>query len=219
MINFPKTIDDKIEDPVVLPRKKYDELLRKASYDEDTDLLKKARFEDLYRHDLDVARRSVQNGASSNNMSLLYFDINELKYVNDTYGHEVGTDLLIEFADLLKIYFRRESDVKARIGGDEFAVLLPQTDFESARQKSKKLRKVALRLGISVSVGVANYSMSVEDPVVDGRYVRSFYEVARELKEKADANLYHNKDQMHRLINHKKFYDRRFKDSEQQVAA
>lgn len=220
MSSFPKSIDEAVGGKVVLSTEEYEDLLRRASYDARTGLFNAERFDDQYRRDLDGARRSIQKGADRDNLSLLIIDINNLKYVNDTYGHEVGHDLLREVADLLKLYFRRESDTKARIGGDEFGVILPQTDFESARQIAYEVRRVALHLGISISIGVANYALSVNDPVEAGRYVRSFDEISRELREKADADLYRNKEQMHRLIDHKKFYDARFKkDPVEQVAA
>ena len=211
MMKFPRSIDEKVDDMVVLSRQQYEDLQRRASNDSLTGLLNAGRFDEQYRHDLDVARRSIQNGASKDSLSLILIDINHFKYVNDTYGHLVGDDLLREVADLLNLYFRRDSDTKARTGGDEFSVILPQTDIESARQKAYELRKIALHLGISISVGVANYALSVHDPIVDGNYVRYFHEISRELKEKADDDLYRNKKQMHRLINHDKFYDARYK--------
>jgi diguanylate cyclase (GGDEF)-like protein len=60
---------------------------------------------------------------------VLFFDLDGLKTVNDTLGHEIGSTLLVNFANLLKITFR-QSDVIARLGGDEFAVVALSNDTD-----------------------------------------------------------------------------------------
>ena len=67
-------------------------------------------------------------------MTIWYFDLDGLKRVNDTLGHDVGSALLVEFADLLRNNFRH-SDLIARLGGDEFAVISKQSDLGSALQR------------------------------------------------------------------------------------
>ena len=65
--------------------------------------------------------------------SLVFFDINEFKKVNDTFGHQEGDRALVAFADQMKQTFR-DSDVIARLGGDEFVVLLTNTTIDLARE-------------------------------------------------------------------------------------
>ena len=65
-------------------------------------------------------------------LALLFLDLDEFKDVNDTYGHKVGDQLLIEIAEKLKEVVRRENDTIARIGGDEFLILL--TDISQRSQ-------------------------------------------------------------------------------------
>lgn len=62
---------------------------------------------------------------------LLFFDINDFKQINDTYGHSEGDEALVRIARVLRTTFR-ESDVKARIGGDEFAILAIAADAKAA---------------------------------------------------------------------------------------
>ncbi len=72
-------------------------------------------------------------------LSLLLIDIDHFKSFNDTYGHQVGDFILIEFSKTLKKHIRRY-DVLARYGGEEFAIILPETSTEDALVVSEKLR-------------------------------------------------------------------------------
>jgi len=70
--------------------------------------------------------------------SVIYFDLDDLKGINDRYGHAAGDAVLAEVARRLSEHVR-ESDVVGRMGGDEFAVALAQADLESARAKAQAL--------------------------------------------------------------------------------
>jgi diguanylate cyclase (GGDEF)-like protein len=106
-------------------------------------------------------------------MSCLMLDIDWFKRLNDTYGHELGDRVLVQLADLLRRE-QRAMDVLARLGGEEFLVLLPETGIRGARIYAERiLRKVgAATLGtaqhpvqITVSVGIATYpDERVTDP-------------------------------------------------------
>ncbi|BCW98930.1 MAG: diguanylate cyclase response regulator [Armatimonadota bacterium] len=96
-------------------------------------------------------------------VSLLLFDIDRFKSVNDTYGHVAGDDLLRELADVLRPNIREE-DVLARYGGEEFVMLLPSIPVDSAVMTAERVRElVAMHefhcdghpLRITVSIGVA----------------------------------------------------------------
>lgn len=112
-------------------------------------------------------------------LSLLLMDLDSFKKVNDNYGHEVGDFVLKAFAQLCKEALRR-SDSLSRIGGEEFTILLPMTNWEGARQLAEQIRtKVAAHdfyiesvnchLNISVSIGVSSLTdkkQSVKDLLV-----------------------------------------------------
>jgi diguanylate cyclase (GGDEF)-like protein/PAS domain S-box-containing protein len=94
-------------------------------------------------------------------ISLLSVDVDGLKFVNDTQGHPAGDELLRALARALRASFR-QSDVLARVGGDEFVAVLPRTDAATTREMMSRLRqsitKVNLDRGdtpLSVSVGAA----------------------------------------------------------------
>lgn len=79
--------------------------------------------------------------------SLLMFDIDHFKNFNDTYGHQLGDEVIREVARLTRL-FARETDFAGRYGGEEFAVLLPDTPVEGAYQFAERLRKAIAALQI-----------------------------------------------------------------------
>jgi diguanylate cyclase (GGDEF)-like protein len=97
-------------------------------------------------------------------LSLVVFDIDHFKRVNDTYGHLAGDSLLRQIAGAVKARLRRE-DLFARVGGEEFAVLLPEITVEGARITAEKIRGIvestsfrheATSIPCTVSLGVAS---------------------------------------------------------------
>jgi diguanylate cyclase (GGDEF)-like protein len=97
-------------------------------------------------------------------MSIFYADLDDLKKINDTFGHEEGDVALVEAAALLREAFR-DSDIIARLGGDEFAVLTIDVAEGKAATLARRLReKIAARnsrpgqeYAISFSLGTARY--------------------------------------------------------------
>jgi diguanylate cyclase (GGDEF)-like protein len=92
--------------------------------------------------------------------AILLLDMDQLKKINDTHGHLVGSRALIRLADILRLHCR-EIDVAARYGGDEFVIVLPEAGSEAAlnvaQRIAQRLRNDGQRPQISVSVGVAVY--------------------------------------------------------------
>ncbi len=118
-------------------------------------------------------------------IGLIIFDLDGLKLVNDTFGHEQGDNLLVRTAELIQSCFREE-DIVARIGGDEFAVLIKETDVEAMEEavarvyeKVSKLKMLSQRIPLSVSSG---YAFTSDKSVC-----------LRELFREADNNMYREK--------------------------
>ncbi len=84
-------------------------------------------------------------------LSLVLFDLDGFKQINDTRGHEAGDDALRQFATLLK-KSAREADIACRYGGDEFAVILPETGKSSA---AKFVERVSRATPIAATAGIA----------------------------------------------------------------
>ncbi|WP_067510434.1 GGDEF domain-containing protein [Actinoplanes sp. TFC3] len=119
--------------------------------------------------------RSVRSGAP---VAMLLLDVDHFKTVNDTYGHSVGDQVLMEVADRLRRLVR-PGDLVARYGGEEFAVVLPGTDLTEARLVGERVRRgiaaapIAVGPGrlrtVTVSVGLAGIPdpcLSVDDLVL-----------------------------------------------------
>lgn len=90
--------------------------------------------------------------------SFAVLDVDQFKSINDRRGHLAGDEALVRVATLLKANLRA-ADLAARVGGDEFVVLMPLADPEAARATAERIRTAvredSLRLGLSVSIGVA----------------------------------------------------------------
>ncbi|HEX4408750.1 MAG TPA: diguanylate cyclase [Xanthobacteraceae bacterium] len=139
------------------------DLQRFATTDGMTELYNRRHFLELAEAEWQRCQRSARPP------SLLIFDIDQFKFINDTLGHDAGDRALIHIANLVR-ESRRPSDILARIGGDEFVLLLPETTTEQAGAIAERLReKVAQSrpsdlddaLHITVSIGAATATMSM----------------------------------------------------------
>ena len=98
-------------------------------------------------------------------LSLLMLDVDHFKKVNDAYGHQMGDEVLVEVAALLKRYCR-SNDVAARYGGEEFILILPETKLSGAVQIAERIRQElaghvfrqgAVEFRVTISCGVAEF--------------------------------------------------------------
>ncbi len=168
-------------------RKQMEEQLRMTAItDELTGLFNRRGFFRLAEQQCKLADRTKRK------MSLLYIDLNDMKAINDTLGHDAGDRALIDSAAILKKTFR-ESDIMARIGGDEFAVLL--TEHSDVDIDSISIGNLRTSTGIfnqenkrdyivSFSIGSAHFDPA--NPCSSG-----------ELLLKADAAMYEDKKRFH----------------------
>src|SRR5882724_787985 len=113
-----------------------------------------------YRHLAEVLDMEVKRSErTGREFALLLFDLDGLKEINDRYGHLTGSHAICRLADALS--FCRDIDTAARYGGDEFAVVLPETGVEAANQVAQRICESIANDGmgppLSVSIGIAVY--------------------------------------------------------------
>ncbi len=113
-----------VKEDITVRRSYEEQLLRQAHYDELTGLANRVLM--LDRLDLAI-KTAVRNGTEA---ALLCIDLDRFKYVNDTLGHSVGDELLKEASARLSTCIRK-CDTLARMGGDEFVIILPQIDSDT----------------------------------------------------------------------------------------
>ena len=122
-------------------------------------------FSDTLPLEMERARRSFQA------LSLIVLDIDHFKKFNDTWGHELGNQALTLVANLIRLTIRK-LDYACRFGGEEFIILLPNTDLGQARSVAERLREVIQNtpllhnghtLSITASLGVGEFRANHSD--------------------------------------------------------
>jgi diguanylate cyclase (GGDEF)-like protein len=155
------------------------DLERLAVTDGLTGLYNYRHFQERYREEVNLCRRYQHP------LAVMLIDLDGFKQVNDTYGHLEGDYLLVQLAEMLRNTLRN-TELIARYGGDEFVVLMPSTNLQGGVAAANRvLQSVcearfldtlgAPRFAITLSIGVAAYPNSTQNPI--------------ELLEKADAAL------------------------------
>jgi len=129
-----------------------------------------------------LARGSADNGKAG---CLLMLDVDHFKRVNDSHGHAVGDQVLIHLADTVRTVLRRE-DLPGRLGGEEFAVLLPGTSAEGGYRLAERLRQALAARPASTTVGPQWITISIGLCPLDGAGLNT-------LLERADQALYEAK--------------------------
>ncbi|WP_270730714.1 GGDEF domain-containing protein [Shimia sp. Alg240-R146] len=173
-----------LEEERALLQKLHQDAVDTARRDHLTGLLNRQAFDD------ELAHAWLQHEKDDSHLSLILFDIDRFKAINDTHGHPVGDKVLRSVADLLSNTRMRKSDRVCRYGGEEFAIILPDTSGEDAFKVAERIRKSIaghvtgcaddLTLIVTCSFGVATANANQPDD-------------PSQLLEQADAALYRAK--------------------------
>ncbi len=142
----------------------YDKLNHEANTDGLTQCFNKTYFNQLL--DIEVKKSK----ATGKPLSLIVFDLDHFKKLNDNYGHDAGDYVLKELAEITRNRGIREGDLFARYGGEEFVILLPKTNLKNSFELAERIRKIIAehhfiydqkRLPVTASLGVADFRPGV----------------------------------------------------------
>lgn len=131
-----------------------------------TGLLNRKTWENLLEKEYERESRYHEN------CSLIMFDIDHFKKVNDNYGHPAGDEVIRQTADIIR-HSIRKTDIAGRYGGEEYVILLPHTPIDSAYVLAERIRKkIAAKpacyedqvINYTVSLGVAAFDPSLKSP-------------------------------------------------------
>lgn len=160
-------------------RKKVSDLTYYSVHDPLTYLYNRRYFNEALTSEIERASRK------GHEFSLLYIDLDDFKQINDTYGHSMGDRVLVALSEIFE-KDSRQYDVVSRLSGDEFAIILPETDLICSKIIAEKIHyKVSLlefydkkghSFHLSISMGLALFPLEGKD--------------ARSLSHKADVALY-----------------------------
>lgn len=131
----------------------HQEVERIATIDSLTGIYNRHKFEELFTLESERSRRF------SYPLSMIMIDIDHFKAVNDTYGHNVGDDVLKQLANIVQENIRK-IDIFARWGGEEFLVLSPNTNLENIRILAEKLR-IAVEKAVFPTIGHVTISLGI----------------------------------------------------------
>ena len=177
------TINPQLTSPKLIEHDRLEAAIQSAHHDFLTALLSRGAFQELFEQEISRAKRH------SHHVTLIFFDLDNFKTINDTLGHLTGDETLKQVASVL-LESKRKEDIACRYGGDEFIVLLPQTNGEMGSRVAKKIHTRLNHLcflykGEEVKVRCSAGLASFPEHATDGE----------DLIERADKALYQAKQQ------------------------
>jgi diguanylate cyclase (GGDEF)-like protein len=156
----------------------HEEIYRLMTVDGLTQIYNRRYFDEALEREFNRSKRYQRV------LSIIVFDIDHFKNVNDTHGHLAGDGLLRQLASTVRARLRRE-DVFARTGGEEFGILLPEIPLEGARITAEKVRRIVETMQVKFDKVVIPCTVSLGVTATDGTEPSG-----KELYSRGDANLY-----------------------------
>jgi len=188
---FSQSLEEKVTERTVQLEKQAKQLedaqvkLREMAYrDPLTDLYNRRYFKEVSKELLSLAKRE------NDPLGLILIDIDKFKIINDSHGHDIGDIVLVRCTQELSNSIR-ESDLIARIGGEEFAIIFPKTDQKSVEILANNIREKMEKLEIEVTPNtIVRFTVSIGLSMLINQRDKSISEIAK----RADNALYQAKN-------------------------
>ena len=170
---------EKIEELFGTMKESISLLYETAIRDEKTGLYNSRFFETILEMEIEKVKRRQQK------LSIFMIDIDYFKKINDKYGHLKADELLIRLAEVLTKQFRK-SDIISRFGGEEFLILLPETDLKKAKKITSRLRtaiksdKILQKHGITISGGLTEFRKRDTKKTFEQRADKALYQAKKQ---------------------------------------
>ena len=160
-LDYLTNIVEKLEDPKIIEEEKSTYIADAATKDELTGLYLRDVFDVVLKKEVEASRRTKTP------FCLIMMDIDDFKKINDQYGHLVGDEVLSGIGENLNEHVR-EMDTAARYGGEEMAVIMPETNLDQAYAIAERIRDNIENLQFSqtkvtMSIGISQYSENLLD--------------------------------------------------------
>jgi diguanylate cyclase (GGDEF)-like protein len=159
------SVNRSLKNPKVIEINIYEKTVKASRYDSLTGLFNRQSMDEALERELSRAKRYNKD------LSVIFFDLDDFKYVNDTHGHQAGDEVLKQIAAIIMAEKRME-DIAARYGGEEIVVILPETEKNSALVLAERIRKKIDKMRIdykgeqirlTVSGGLASFPSNAEN--------------------------------------------------------
>lgn len=131
----------------------FEKVLRDSRHDNLTGLFHRASFWEVLNSNIALAKRHNAE------LTILFIDVDDFKFFNDTYGHQAGDKALAAIAEVIRQESRSE-DVAIRYGGEEFVVILPNTSEQSALVLAERIRQKIENIGLSIDGHSRSFTIS-----------------------------------------------------------
>lgn len=171
--------NSELEERVFQQSAAIEKLRRDAHHDELSGLLNRRGIQKALTREMHVLQRAYAKKPEGEppGFSLIAFDLDKFKVVNDRWGHQNGDQVIVSVAQTMREAFHRDTDILGRSGGDEFVIMLPGVNIAQAAKRAEYLRKLLCEnrdltfedFQVTGSIGVA-YSVATIDAQIEAAY-------------------------------------------------
>ncbi|WP_136799195.1 MULTISPECIES: GGDEF domain-containing protein [Desulfosediminicola] len=164
--DFLQTSTKLLNDPRLVDVSTYENVVTDSIHDKLTGLYNRPYFDETYEQQVSLAKRY------DTELAVLFLDVDDFKEVNDSFGHLAGDFALQKVAKIIQDE-KRDSDIASRYGGEEFVLLMPHTQSDSASILAERIRKKieltefefdGKHFSLTISGGLASYPTDATDP-------------------------------------------------------